>query len=107
MLQTYLPYAAAVLVLMLSPALSYGQTLCSGPLRPTCIDMDFTYEDESGVMRCQEDLNSFIEESHAYADCLRTVIRETRDQISTATSAFRKRSGDGSADKKGSASPAQ
>ncbi len=89
----YLPYAALILVLFMSPSLALGATLCSGPLKPSCVDMDFTYESESSTIRCEQDLNRFLDEARKYVECLHTLIDETREEISTAKEEFDEKAG--------------
>lgn len=89
MLQTLLPYAILAFILLVSPSKSFGITLCSGPMRPTCIEMDFTYESRSSALRCEQSLERFVEESRTYVQCLKTLIEETRMSVSDATAAFR------------------
>lgn len=93
MTQFYLPYVALILVVLMSPSFALGATLCSGPLKPSCVDMDFTYESEPSTIRCEQDLNRFFDEAKKYVKCLHTLIDETREEISTAREEFDERTG--------------
>ena len=91
MLQITLPFAALLFALVAMPAMTVGQTLCSGPLVPTCIEMDFTYDSDSSVLRCKQDLERYVEEAKEYLQCLDKLKQETRDNMENAQAAFKKR----------------
>ena len=79
-------------VMFAQPAITHALTMCSSPLRPMCIDMDYTYEDDLGVMRCKQDLHRLVNEAKEYTRCLKKQISETRQEIDDARKKFEERS---------------
>ncbi|MEX0693044.1 MAG: hypothetical protein WD075_01240 [Rhodospirillales bacterium] len=76
------------LVVIVQPMVAQAVTLCSSPMRPTCIDVDFTYDDELGMVRCKQDLQRFVDDANKYTVCLQKLIKETKQEITDSQKSF-------------------
>lgn len=62
--------ALGLLALVLS-APAAAQRLCTGPVSPTCVGVETTYETERTEKRCRRDLEDYSEAVQGYVQCLR------------------------------------
>lgn len=69
-------FVAALVVLSSGSAI--GQTFCTKPVQPFCIDQDLTYQDERIEEECALEVDRYVNEIDDYADCLSDQADEAR-----------------------------
>jgi len=79
--QAFFTVPVLSLVILAQPTATYAVSLCSAPLRPSCIDMDSTYGNEVSVTRCKQDLKRFMDDAENYVQCLEMAIEETHQEM--------------------------
>ncbi len=84
--------AGAVLA---APAAKGQALICTAPVEPACITTDLALSDELEVGRCQEDLDSYVEEARTYSACLKEAADEAEASIDRVIEAFRCKTGKG------------
>jgi hypothetical protein len=56
-----------------------AQALCSEPISPACVELDLTYDDDSAIARCEDDLRRFGEDLDEYVACIDRRVQELED----------------------------
>lgn len=83
-------------------AQSAGRTICSEPVKPTCVTSEITYEDQQRINRCRRDVERFEKDVEDYIACLMNKVENQRTRIEEVRETFEKRAGEGQKEDSGS-----
>lgn len=74
--------AVAAAFLLFAPQ-THGQTYCSEPIEPSCVDVQPAPDDQMSISRCEQAVDRYEEEIEDYFACLEKRKKEIRSGMKT------------------------
>lgn len=75
--------------LLAGQATAQNRTMCSQPVKPTCVESDITYENQQRIDRCRRDVENYGQSVEDYLACLEDKQRAQREQLEQLRETFR------------------